>query len=120
MQLPSDRPSSSTRRSAAIWTVKFAFSTTVRPQTAAMISSEIGERQDDDRHARHLGSAARSAAPVGSRHRRCKPVAARGYRLNAAPLRSPLVEYPAECGDLDRQVRILDDGAPPNGRHDLL
>src|SRR6516164_2112706 len=27
------------RRSAAIWTVKFAFSTTVRPQTAAMISS---------------------------------------------------------------------------------
>src|SRR5439155_20727281 len=57
---------------------------------------------------------------VGSRHRRCKPVAARGDRLNAAPLRSPLVEYPAECGDLDRQVRILDDGAPPNGRHDLL
>ena len=53
-------------------------------------------------------------------HRGYKPIAARGDRLNAASFRSPLIEYPAECRDLDRQIGILDNGPSPDGRHDLL
>ena len=49
-----------------------------------------------------------------------KPITARGDGLNAAPFRSSLIENPAERGDLDGQVGVLDHRPPPDGRHDLF
>jgi hypothetical protein len=43
-----------------------------------------------------------------------------GDGLNAAPFRSPLIEYPTECRDLDGQIGILDNRPSSDGRHDLL
>jgi hypothetical protein len=40
--------------------------------------------------------------------------------LDTAPFRAASVENAAECGDLDRQIGILDHRPPPDGRHDLF
>jgi hypothetical protein len=84
------------------------------------IVTEIGERQHNDRHARHLGRPTGSSGAVGSSHRRYKPIASRRNGLDAASFCSPLIEYAAKRRDLDGQIGVLDHGPPPNGGHDLL
>ena len=53
-------------------------------------------------------------------HRGEEPITAGGDRLDAAPFGAILVEHPAEGGDLDRQIGVLDHRPPPDGGHDLL
>src|ERR1700738_2812034 len=53
------------------------------------------------------------------RHRYDKAIAAPGYGLDAAAVRSA-VEHPAERRYLHRQVAVLDDGPRPDGGDDLV
>ena len=86
------------------------------------IFAEIGEGQHDDRQTR--GGARRTCdrcgGGLGAGYRHDKPVTAGGDRLNVAAVGPSLVEDPAECGDLDRQIGIFDHRAPPDRRHDLF
>src|SRR5271165_2013362 len=55
-----------------------------------------------------------------TRDRRYKAIATSGDRLNAAPLRPPLIQDPAKRGYLDSQVAVLDHRSRPNGSDELV
>ena len=53
-------------------------------------------------------------------HRPDKAVAAPGNRLDAAALRSPVIEDAAQCCDLDVEVAVFDRRSRPDGVDDLV
>ena len=55
-----------------------------------------------------------------TRDRRNKAIATSGDRLNAAPLRSPLIQDPAKRGYLYSQVAVLDHRSRPDGGDELV
>jgi hypothetical protein len=57
---------------------------------------------------------------VDPRHRCHKPVAAPGYRLDAAAFGAIAVENAAQRRNLNREVVVVYDDARPGGGHDLV
>src|SRR5215469_9634167 len=85
----------------------------VREILLLAVLAEVSEGQHHDRQAWRRASAL-------SRQCADKAIAAPGYSLNAAPLRSPPIEHPAEYRYLDGEVAVFEHGPGPNGGDDLV
>ena len=98
------------------------------------VVAQITKGQHHDRQAWQSGEVGRNAnawrmrlPSAGRRGRgfdpcdwRDKAVAAPRNRLDAAALRSPIIEDAAQCCDLDVEVAVFDRRSRPNGLDDLV